>query len=159
MRYCAQPHCTVLVNKGRCPTHAKQVDIARGTAQQRGYDYAWSQYSARFRAEHPVCGERADGSMDPVNSRCVQRGLTTPAECVDHTVPLRSARSPEERERLKWDARNHMSACLECNSWKANTLERQPHAPERGGWVKSSETEGIQTAPEVASREVGIKTA
>ncbi len=65
-----------------------------------------------------MCGERADGSMDPIHSRCVQRGLTTPAQCVDHTLPMAQGGS-------KWDEANHMSACLECNTWKASTIELQ----------------------------------
>jgi 5-methylcytosine-specific restriction endonuclease McrA len=117
-RPCATPRCPILVSKGHCVQHAKAIDRQRGTAQARGYDSAWATYSQQFRAKHPVCGERADGSMDATNSRCVQRGLTSPAECVDHTIPMAQGGS-------KWDERNHMSACLNCNSWKANTIERE----------------------------------
>jgi len=90
----------------------------RGTAQERGYDSAWAAYSLRFRAAHPLCGMRADGSMDTAHSRCAQQGRVTPAECVDHTIPLSQGGS-------LWDKDNHMSACLSCNTWKANTIERE----------------------------------
>jgi 5-methylcytosine-specific restriction protein A len=118
LRPCAEPRCPVLVVKGRCPTHARTVDVARGTAQERGYDAAWAAYSRRFRKAHPVCGERVDGSLDWDHSRCVQQGLTTPAQCVDHTIPMSAGGD-------KWNPRNHMSACRDCNSWKANTLEKR----------------------------------
>lgn len=118
MRYCLHPHCSALVVAGRCPPHARQADQGtRGTAQERGYTYRWSLRSERFRAAHPVCGERHDGTLDAVNSRCVQQGLTTPAECVDHTIPKTHGGTDDEE--------NLMSACLSCNTWKANTLERR----------------------------------
>lgn len=117
MQPCLQPGCPNVVKKGRCATHARQADQGtRGTAHQRGYDSPWATYSRTFRAQHPVCGERADGTFDAVHSRCVQEGLSTPAQCVDHTIPLRDGGS-------KWDPVNHMSACLACNTWKAQTLE------------------------------------
>lgn len=116
MRYCAQPGCSQFVAKGRCSKHATQADIGtRGTAQQRGYTYAWHQLSERFRQQHPLCGERADGTRDAVNSRCVQRGLDTPAECVDHTVPKAHGGTDDEA--------NLMAACFACNTWKAKTIE------------------------------------
>lgn len=120
MQYCGTPGCPTLVPRGRCAAHtrvqARQVDAYRGTAQSRGYDYRWSQVSAYFRKAHPVCGERFDGSLDTVNSRCAQRGLTTMAECVDHTIPKTQGGTDDET--------NLMSACLACNTWKAQTIER-----------------------------------
>jgi 5-methylcytosine-specific restriction endonuclease McrA len=118
MRCCATPHCPELVDKGHCVVHARTKDEHRGTAQERGYDSAWNAYSHRFRAAHPLCGERADGSMDRHHSRCVQEGKETPAQCVDHTIPMSQGGS-------KWDRNNHMSACFACNSWKANTIEKE----------------------------------
>jgi len=118
MQYCAVPHCGVLVQKGRCSIHAKQKDRARGTAQERGYDSKWATYSKAFRAQHPLCGMRADNSMDTTHSRCAAQGRTTPAECVDHIIPLSQGGD-------MYDPSNHMSACLACNGWKAQTLERR----------------------------------
>jgi 5-methylcytosine-specific restriction endonuclease McrA len=107
------------VYKGRCRTHAgAKEQQQRGTSLERGYDSAWAAYSLRFRAAHPLCGERADGTKDKVHSQCVQQGRETPAECVDHTVPMSQGGS-------KWDESNHMSACLACNTWKQATLERK----------------------------------
>lgn len=118
MRCCAQPGCSALVPKGYCPTHARSTDLHRGSSFARGYDAQWAAYSRRFRQEHPVCGERADGTLDRVHSRCVQQGLTTPAACVDHTVPLSHGGS-------KWDVTNHMAACQACNIWKAHTIDKE----------------------------------
>lgn len=118
MRYCAVPGCPNLVDKGRCAQHERQGDQGtRGTAHQRGYTSTWADYSKRFRQAHPVCGERSDGTYDVIHSRCQQLGLTVPAECVDHVIPLSQGGS-------MWDAANHLSLCLACNTWKANTLER-----------------------------------
>lgn len=44
-RVCSQPGCPVLVEQGarggRCATHERARDQARGTRQQRGYDAAY----------------------------------------------------------------------------------------------------------------------
>jgi hypothetical protein len=118
MRYCAHPSCPVLVPKGRCKEHARQADAGtRGTAQQRGYTSQWATYSKVFRTTHPVCGERADGSLDILHSRCLQEGRTTPSACVDHIIPLTQGGS-------MWDEGNHLALCVACNTWKAQTLER-----------------------------------
>lgn len=121
MHYCTgSPTCNVLVQKGRCPAHTKQqvqqTDARRGSAQSRGYGSLWASFSRAFRTLHPICGERADGSLDARHSRCVQQGLTTRAECVDHTIPLSQGGQ-------QYDEANLMSACLACNTWKANSRD------------------------------------
>lgn len=116
LRYCG-PACSALTRGGKCPQHARQQDMERGSAAARGYDDGWPQYSKTFRQQHVWCGERADGTMDTVNSRCAREGLLTPAQCVDHTVPMRQGGS-------KWDEANHMACCYACNSLKAKMLER-----------------------------------
>lgn len=113
LRSCAQPGCPTLVASGRCAVHAKAKDIARGTAQERGYDSRWAAYSKQFRAAHPVCGERHDGTLDTVHSRCAAAGRMTPAQCVDHTIPASKGGD-------FWNPMNHMSACLACNSAKGD---------------------------------------
>ncbi len=116
-RLCAQAGCPAIATaRGRCAHHAKTQDLARGTAQERGYDYAWSQYSKGFLSEHPICGERADGSLDAVHSRCAQEGRITVAQCVDHTVPMRHGGS-------KYDPFNLQSLCASCNARKRNLVD------------------------------------
>lgn len=109
----------MLVSRGRCQTHARQADQGtRGTAHARGYDAAWARYSRQFRIAHPVCGERADGSMDARYSRCLQEHVTSASACVDHIVPMSQGGA-------KMDPANHIALCLACNTWKASTIERQ----------------------------------
>ena len=107
-----------MVTKGYCPTHARERDQGtRGTANERGYTYRWSQYSAARLSRLPICGMREDGTLDAVHSRCVQEHRTTRAECTDHIIPLRQGGD-------MWNPENHLSLCLACNTWKASTLER-----------------------------------
>jgi len=117
LRYCAMPGCGVLVERGYCPTHARQQDRQRGTAHERGYTAAWAARSKRFRQQHPICGERHDGTMDTVHSECAAAGLTTPAQCVDHIVSKANGGTDDEE--------NLMSACTRCNVAKRNRLERR----------------------------------
>lgn len=122
VRYCTQQGCPNLVTHGRCATHARtqhrQTDAIRGTANQRGYTYQWSLYTKARLQRLPVCGMREDGTLDTTNSRCVQEGRTTAAECTDHIIPLRQGGS-------MWNPSNHLSLCLACNTWKAQTIEQQ----------------------------------
>lgn len=113
LRPCAHPLCSALVTKGRCPQHARVQDKARGTAQERGYDYAWSEYSKNFRARFPICGMRIDGELHSETSVCVQQGKTTAAQCVDHLVPMSKGGS-------KWDPNNHEAKCFRCNVIKGD---------------------------------------
>lgn len=115
LRPCAQPGCPALVTRGRCVVHSKQQDQARGTAQQRGYDARWAEYSRQFRAAHPICGERHDGTLDPTHSRCLREGRLTPAECVDHIRPV-------SRGGDFWNPENHQSLCLADNSAKGDRV-------------------------------------
>ncbi len=118
MQYCnADPSCRTVVDHGACAIHACPKDQYRGSATDRGYDWAWSQYAKVFLSQHPICGERADGTRDVVHSRCAKHGRTTVAQCVDHTIPMQQGGG-------KWDPDNHMACCFSCNTWKARTLER-----------------------------------
>lgn len=117
MAFCAGG-CGQRVITGRCPAcHTKQSNAGRDSSASRGYDARWARVSRAFRTLHPICGMRADDSLDMVNSRCVQQGLTTPAECVDHVIPIRDGGE-------MFNESNLMSACLACNGWKERTIER-----------------------------------
>ena len=54
---CATPGCPALVHPpaSHCPSHTKQVDRQRGSAQKRGYTAAWARYSHDRLAQHPFC--------------------------------------------------------------------------------------------------------
>ena len=100
---------------GQCPTHAKKADRhVQGTAQERGYDYAWSSFSKRRLEMFPICGQQhIDGSLKPTHSRCLRDGRTTPAQCVDHIVPVSKGGG-------MYDIANHQSLCIPCNSAKGD---------------------------------------
>lgn len=52
---CAAPGCPVLVRGARrCSAHERQLDQARGTSGQRGYDWRWQ----AFRDDH--IGDRCE---------------------------------------------------------------------------------------------------
>jgi len=142
------------VQKGRCATHARQADQGtRGTAQQRGYTYRWSQYSQAWLRQHPVCGEQQDGTITAQHgSSCAAQKLTIPAACTDHIVPVSAGGE-------FWAPANHQSLCLACNTRKANTLERRGSQPATRMPVQSSGTEGLQTAPEGSSSARGFESA
>lgn len=49
MRVCSEPGCPILVKTGRCPSHRRAADRARGTRQQRGYDADHDHERARWK--------------------------------------------------------------------------------------------------------------
>jgi len=100
---------------GQCPTHTAKTDRhVRGTAQERGYDYRWSQFSKAQLKQFPICGQlHATGELSARYSRCVQQGITTPAKCVDHIVPMSKGGS-------QYDTTNLESLCIACNSAKGD---------------------------------------
>jgi 5-methylcytosine-specific restriction endonuclease McrA len=109
--------------QGECAQHgtpSQRRDRARGTAQERGYDYAWAEYSKGWRARFPICGMRADGRIYREHSRCAQEGVTVAGEVVDHIVPMSQGGS-------KFNPANHQTLCRRCNTTKANTVERGNH--------------------------------
>lgn len=111
---CVEPRCPNRVTKGRCPTHARAYDLRRGTAQQRGYDGTWAAYSKAFRQRFPLCGMKADGTWDRVNSWCANDDQLVPAQCVQHIVPF-DPRQGQADPRF-WDKSNHLASCQRCNN-------------------------------------------
>ena len=81
----------------------RETDQRRGSSTQRGYDYRWQRYRARFLAEHPLC------------ATCERAGKITLANEVDHIRPHRG------NPALFWDRRNHQSLCKPCHSRKSAT--------------------------------------
>lgn len=121
-----RPRCPALVSGGgRCEECArvftgarhKRLDARRGTAQERGYDYRWSQASKRHLAAYPLCGDRGDHAyVDGWRGECYGRRLTA-AECTDHIRP------PKGDRVLFWDPRNWQSLCANCNRIKGIRYE------------------------------------
>jgi len=104
---CSTPGCVELVPIGQsaCANHQ------RGTSTARGYDAGWSRAAARFKREHPFCGDRRHGQR-PVLSQCFEEGRPTLAYAVDHVVPHRGDLG------LFWDQNNWQSLCASCHAAK-----------------------------------------
>jgi 5-methylcytosine-specific restriction enzyme A len=113
MRYCLQPGCSAIVQRGYCRPHARSTRLAaRGSQRERGYTYAWEQRARLFRKLYPLCGMRP-GGLAPVMSACHDTNRATPAELVDHVVPHGGDPS------LFWDELNNwQSLCQSCHSRK-----------------------------------------
>jgi 5-methylcytosine-specific restriction protein A len=113
MRPCRYSRCPQLTDDktGYCDAHRQQVqrqyDRERGSANERGYDYHWQQYSKHYLMEHPLCALCAKKAPPVIKA----------SECIDHIIPHRGDYN------LFWNRNNHQPACLECNSVKAATEE------------------------------------
>jgi 5-methylcytosine-specific restriction endonuclease McrA len=59
---------------------------------------------------------RGDGLIHAEYSRCVQAGRAVQAECTDHILAV-------SKGGAFWEASNHQSLCLACNTAKANASE------------------------------------
>lgn len=94
MRFCLEPGCRALVDKGRCPAHRRQVDRQRVSAHDRGYGRRWERFVRDFRSRLvaldivPACGARLAPGPSPW-SLCAQQGLQIQeALDLDHDPPL-----------------------------------------------------------------------
>lgn len=113
MKFCDEPGCSALVARGRCATHARAVDRARGSRQARGYGYRWIVRAAAFRARYPLCGMRP-GRLAPVMSRCFDERRVTLGAQTDHVVPHRG------NAELFWDELgNWQTLCAACHTRKS----------------------------------------
>lgn len=117
-RPCTYPGCGRLTLKGRCDQHrrteAKQYDKARGSAHERGYTSQWTRYRAAWLRDHPLCGDRRNGTSTQ-HSYCAEQGYVVAASVVDHIKPHRGDMG------LFWDAENHQSLCAPCHNRKTAT--------------------------------------
>lgn len=119
LRPCPAFGCGELTTDGRCAAHKQQQarasDARRGTAQQRGYTYRWSQISKRFLERFPICGMRADGARYREHSLCTQQGRLVKAECTDHILARQFGGTDDQS--------NLQSLCQKCNVLKSIRLE------------------------------------
>ena len=81
----------------------REVEQARGTSTQRGYDSHWARISRMYRAESPVC-EICNDAM---------------AVDVDHVEPFKGKDDP-----LRTDWRNLQSVCRACHRAKTGRQAR-----------------------------------
>ena len=95
----AQTHGTQATRGNR-----KSYERWRGSSASRGYDAQWRKYRKAFLEAHPLC------------AACALQATLTPAEHVDHIVPVTGPADP-----LFWDESNHQGLCASCHSRKTAT--------------------------------------
>lgn len=102
LRPCVHPGCRRVVQRGRCPEHARQREQARPNADTR----KWYQAGTWKRLRRLVL------SRDPLCVECRRRGEVTLATDVDHIEPHRG-------EWAKFvDSRNLQGLCHRCHAVK-----------------------------------------
>lgn len=109
---CTKAGCGRVAPKGsRCSLHPytppprnrareRERDRERGSARARGYDKTWEKLRAAKLADDPLC------------EHCEKQGRTTPAQDVDHIIPIR------ERPDLRLARDNLQSLCRPCHNRK-----------------------------------------
>ncbi len=104
LRRCTHQGCPELVESGACGKHARERNIARGSANARGYGVKWRAFRERFRAMLiaagvvPACGARMPGARETGDSACRQAGRLNDRRLhLDHTPPLTEAERHDPR--------------------------------------------------------------
>lgn len=96
---CSGPGCWCAVARGEryCPTCQVREGVRdreqRGGAVERGYDWRWRAYRARYLREHPLCVQ------------CTEEGRVEAATVVDHIVPHKGDKE------VFWSVSNHRALC------------------------------------------------
>ena len=112
-RFCLEPGCGNLTDKGRCDEHE------RGSATQRGYDYRWLKYSRGFRERYPLCGMGPRWPMPTFGgpAGCLAKHHLKVGNQVDHIRPVRRSAN----EALFWNSMNHQTLCRACHFEKGKS--------------------------------------
>jgi 5-methylcytosine-specific restriction protein A len=101
-----------------CRDHTRQVDLARGSARERGYNTAqWRSFRAHWLAVHPWCGDRQHGTSD--HSRCATDKLRVLATDVDHIERVTGPDDPRF-----YDPMAVQSLCHSCHARKTRKEQR-----------------------------------
>jgi len=106
-RPCSHHGCPNLTAERFCEQHKKQEqqrqDRYRGTANERGYGVRWQRARLIYLREHPLC------------AICMEQGLITAGEVVDHIIPHKGDYE------LFWDETNWQTLCKRCHDVKTAT--------------------------------------
>jgi len=115
MTICNSAACNKLAIESYCPEHkakheerlrelklarGKEHDKRRGSANSRGYGYAWRKARDVYILSNPLC------------VRCREQNKITMANVVDHVTPHGGDK------RLFWDRDNWQSLCKSCHDRK-----------------------------------------
>jgi 5-methylcytosine-specific restriction protein A len=103
MHFCPEPGCGVLVQQGRCPTHAPR---AQRSTPWEGLSHKWYR-SRRWKALRLETIRR-----DPFCRTCRVAGQRVLSVDVDHITPHQGSAS------LFWEASNLQGLCRSCHSRK-----------------------------------------
>lgn len=100
---CSQPGCPELSHERFCPTHAKAEDqryrtYQRDPAINKRYDHRWRKIRNAYIQAHSLC------------EHCQENGRVTPAQEVDHIIPLDKGGTHDEA--------NLQALCKPCHSSK-----------------------------------------
>ena len=79
----------------------KKEGYNRSASDPRYHLYRWEKESKAFRSDHPLC------------EMCLKKGIYTPAEVVDHIIPVAICKD-------FWDSSNWQSLCKKHNAEKGN---------------------------------------
>jgi 5-methylcytosine-specific restriction endonuclease McrA len=104
-----------------CPAHHPRAPGRRLTSHRLGYDHVWRRFREHFfielwRLRVPragLCGCRHPSAPATDDSICARRGRYSPAELVDHIVPISG---PADPRRL--DLSNLQGLCQRCHNKK-----------------------------------------
>ena len=117
--YC--PACAVIVAKQQEKRALERAKTQNSTRNAKSPEHKavynnsrWAKASRTFRERNPLC------------VHCLERGITTPATCVDHIIPH------GYNWELFWDSNNWQSLCWSCHSKKT--------AKDNKGWGKSGKS-------------------
>jgi len=98
----------------RPPTPAIRPRDRRPSSTSRGYGARWQRVARQHLAQHPLC------------VRCLTIGCPTPAQLVDHIIPIHGEADPRF-----YDPDNHQALCRRCHAVKT-------HADRRAGLTRQT---------------------
>lgn len=98
----------------------RTIDERRGSRHERGYGSEWDRISAKWKAQHPFCGMRADSRLHQEHSACARQGIRYAGGpenrlVTDHIVPKSEGGQDEDS--------NFQTLCERCHSVKTATQD------------------------------------
>lgn len=86
---------------GAKKAHRDLNKYVREKSDDRYHTWRWAKESKAFREDHPLC------------VMCLEKGIYTPSEVVDHIIPVAVCKD-------FWDSSNWQALCKKCNAVKGN---------------------------------------